>query len=145
MANNNLDELPAWVNELSQRFDPKERRAVARKIAQQLRKSSRERTKSQQDADGNQFIKPLKTENNPMFRQITALRYFKAKGTDRQAIIGFVGNAGRIAQIHHGGRRGEVRPGSRKFPFPKRTLIGITDTDEQMVLAILTDLINNGQ
>lgn len=141
MANNDLNALPEWVNALSQRFEPKQRRVVARKIAQVLRKSNRERTKNQKDADDNQFIKPLKRENNPMFREITAIRYFKAKGTDRKAMIGFTNSVSRIVKVHHEGARGEVRPGSRKFPYPKRTLVGINDKDEQMVLALLIDLL----
>ena len=75
------------------------------------------------------------------FREITAIRYFKAKGTDRKAVIGFASSVGRIAAIHQAGARSEVRPGSRKFPYPKRTLIGINDKDEQMVLALLLDLL----
>lgn len=144
MAANELEALPEWVDALARRIEPKQRRVVARKIAQELRKSNRERTKGQKDADNNQFIKPLKRENNPMFREITAIRYFKAKGTDRQAMIGFAGSAGRIAQIHQDGARSEVRPGSRKFPFPKRTLVGINALDERMVLALLQDLLTKG-
>ena len=141
MSSNDLEALPEWVNALAQRFEPKQRRVVARKIAQVLRQSNRERTKGQKDADGNRFVSPLKSSNNPMFREITAIRYFKAKGTDRQAIIGFAGQAGNIANIHQGGRRSEVRKGSKKFPYPKRTLIGINHTDQQMVLALLQDML----
>lgn len=140
---NELEALPEWVDALNQRLEPKQRRKASRKIAQQLRKSNRARTKDQRDADGDRFIHPLKRSNNPMFREITALRYFKAKGTDRKAIIGFTGQAGRIAEIHQDGRRSEVRPGSKKVPYPERTLIGINTEDEQMVLSLLQALLTD--
>lgn len=140
---NELEALPEWVDALAQRIEPKQRRKVARKIAQQLRKSNRARTKDQRDADGDRFIRPLKRSNNPMFREITALRYFKAKGTDSKAIIGYAGSAAHIAEIHQEGRRSEVRPGSKKVPYPERTLVGINTTDEQMVLSLLQALLTD--
>ncbi len=141
MSNHQLSGLPEWVNAIARQLEPKQRRKVNRRLAQKMRSENRKRTQDQTDADGNDFIRPLKSENDPMFREITALRFFRTKGTDSEAQFGFTGSASRIAKVHQFGELSEVRPHSKKYPYPERTLVGINKDDEQIVLEILQDYL----
>jgi phage virion morphogenesis protein len=138
---NDLAQLPLWVRGIAETMSPAKRRQVARKIGIELRKANQSRTAAQSDADGNAFVAPLQAKNNPMFREITAARYFQVKATDSQVAIGFGGNAGRIARIHQEGQLSEIRPGSRKYPYPVRTLLGINDDDERLIETAFRNMI----
>lgn len=138
---NDLAQLPLWVRGIAETMSPAKRRQVARKIGIELRKANQSRTAAQSDADGNAFIAPLQAKNNPMFREITNARHFQVKPTDSQVAIGFGGNAGRIARIHQEGQLSEIRPGSRKYPYPVRTLLGINDDDERLIETAFRNMI----
>ena len=138
---NDLAQLPLWVRGIAETMSPAKRRQVARKIGIELRKANQSRTAAQSDADGNAFVAPLQAKNNPMFREITNARHFQVKATDSQVAIGFGGNAGRIARIHQEGKMSEVRPGSRKYPYPVRTLVGINAEDERLIETAFRNMI----
>lgn len=138
---NDLAQLPLWVRGIAETMSPAKRRQVARKIGIELRKANQSRTAAQTDADGNAFVAPLQAKNNPMFREITNARHFQVKATDSQVAIGFGGNAGRIARIHQEGQMSEVRPGSRKYPYPVRTLVGINAEDERLIETAFRNMI----
>ena len=138
---NDLAQLPLWVRGIAETMSPAKRRQVARKIGIELRKANQSRTAAQSDADGNAFVAPLQAKNNPMFREITNARHFQVKPTDSQVAIGFGGSAGRIAKIHQEGQMSEVRPGSRKYPYPVRTLVGINANDERLVETAFRNMI----
>ena len=138
---NDLAQLPLWVRGIAETLTPAKRRQVARKLGIELRKANQSRTAAQTDADGNAFVAPLQAKNNPMFREITTARYFQVKATDSQVAIGIGGNAGRIARIHQEGQMSEVRPGSRKYPYPVRTLVGINAEDERLIETAFRNMI----
>lgn len=138
---NDLAQLPLWVRGIAETMSPAKRRQVARKIGIELRKANQSRTAAQSDADGNAFVAPLQAKNNPMFREITNARHFQVKATDSQVAIGFGGSAGRIARIHQEGQMSEVRPGSRKYPYPVRTLVGINAEDERLIETAFRNMI----
>ena len=138
----NLDELagalPEWATAIASQLEPKERKKINRTLAMEMRAKNRERIRAQTDPDGDDFIKPLKSSNSPMFRELTKARHFKFNATTRHAQIGFKGSAARIARIHHEGQRSTVRPdSSKKFPYPQRELIGISRADHSLIIRVL--------
>lgn len=137
-----LSALPLWVRSIADTLSPAERRKMSRKIGIELRKANISRTNSQVDADGSGFVAPLQSKNNPMFRKITALRFFQVKATDSNVKIGFGGSAGHIAKIHQEGMMSEVRRGSaKKYAYPVRRLLGINGDDERMIENVFRDTI----
>jgi phage virion morphogenesis protein len=132
--------LPEWATAIAAQLDNKERKKINRAIAVELRAANRERIRAQTDPDGDDFVKPLKSSNSPMFRELTKARHLKFKATDRYAQIGFKGSAARIARIHHEGQRSTVRPdSSKKFPYPERPLIGISGADRHIIIRVLRE------
>lgn len=138
----NLDELasalPKWATAIASQLNNKERKKINRAVAVEMRAANRDRIRAQTDPDGGRFVSPLKSSNSPMFRELTKARHLKFKATSRYAQIGFQGNAARIARIHHEGQRSTVRPdSSKKFPYPERPLIGISDADRHIIIRVL--------
>ncbi len=138
----NLDELasalPEWTNALASQLDNKQLKKVNRILAVEMRGANRDRIRAQTEPDGSRFVDPLKSSNNPMFRELTKARHLKFKATSRYAQIGFQGSAARIARIHHEGRRSTVRADSSKeFPYPERELIGIARADRAIIIRVL--------
>lgn len=132
--------LPEWVSGIASQLDNKQLRKVNRALAVEMRKVNRERIRSQIDPEGRRFIKPLQAKNNPMFREITKARHLKFNATSRYAQTGFRGNAAHIARIHHEGRLSQVRPDSpKKYPYPERPLLGISDADKHIITRVLRE------
>lgn len=132
--------LPEWVNGIAHQLDKKQLRKINRALALEMRKANRKRIHNQVDPEGQRFIKPLQKKNNPMFRELTKARYLKFNATSRYAQAGFRGNAARIARIHHEGRLSKVRPdSSKKFPYPERPLLGISDADKHIIIRVLRE------
>lgn len=135
--------LPEWVAGIASQLDNKNLRKVNRALAVEMRKANRERIRDQVDPDGQRFIDPLQKKNNPMFREITKARYLKYKATSRYAQAGFRGNAAHIARIHHEGRLSQVRPDSpKKYPYPERRLLGISDVDKHIIIRVLREQLS---
>lgn len=132
--------LPEWATAIASQLDNKNIKKVNRTLAMELRAINRDRIRAQTDPDGGSFVQPLKASNSPMFRKLTAARYLKFNATNRYAQIGFQGSAARLARIHHEGQRSTVRPdSSKKFPYPKRPLIGIASADRRVIIRVLRE------
>ena len=136
--------LPEWATAIASQLDDKNIKKVNRTLAVAIRAANRDRIRAQTDPDGDGFIKPLKSSNNPMFRKLTAARHLKFNATSRYAQIGFKGSAARLARIHHEGQRSTVRPdSSKKFPYPKRPLIGIANADRRLIIRVLRESLTS--
>lgn len=132
--------LPEWVSAISEQLDHKELKKINRTIAVELRAANRDRIRAQTTPDGDSFVQPLKSSNSPMFRELTRARHLKFKANSRYAQIGFKGSAAKIARIHHEGQRSTVRPdSSKKFPYPKRELLGIAGADKHIIIRVLRE------
>ncbi|MBZ5876012.1 phage virion morphogenesis protein [Chromohalobacter israelensis] len=136
-----LQELEDWVTPLLAKLDRKERRALARRVALDLRRSQRERIKSQQNPDGSPFA-PRKPQHRAqrgairrkaMFSKIRTAKYLKAKGTADGAEVGFVGRVAQIARTHQKGLRDRVDRDGPTVRYPERRLIGFTDDDRELI------------
>lgn len=136
-----LDALEDWVAPLIAKLGAKERRALARKVAQDLRRSQRERIKAQQNPDGTQYA-PRKPQHRAqsggirrraMFSKIRTAKYLKAKGSADAAEVGFVGRVAHIARVHQEGLRARVDRDGPRYDYPERRLIGYTGADRELI------------
>lgn len=136
--------LPEWATAIASQMDSKNVKKVNRTLAVALRAANRTRIRAQTEPDGGRFVSPLKSSNNPMFRDLTAARHLKFNATSRYAQIGFKGSAARIARIHHEGQRSTVRPdSSKKFPYPARELIGVANADRRLIIRVLRESLTS--
>ena len=136
-----LDALEDWVAPLIAKIGAKQRRALARKVAQDLRRSQRERIKAQQNPDGTAYA-PRKPQHRAqqgairrraMFSKIRTAKYLKAKGTSDVAEVGFVGRVARIARVHQEGLRARVDRDGPRYDYPERRLIGYSRADRELI------------
>ncbi|MGP5406655.1 phage virion morphogenesis protein [Psychrobacter celer] len=136
--------LPEWATAIASQLDKKQLKKVNRTLAMEMRAVNRDRIRAQTDPDGSRFVDPLKASNNPMFRELTKARHLKFNATSRYAQIGFKGSAAKIARIHHEGQRSTVRPdSSKKFPYPERPLIGVSDADRHIIIRVLRESLTS--
>lgn len=129
-----LEALETWLSPLLQKLDGRGRAQLARKAAQQLRRSQQQRIRAQVNPDGSPFEarKPRDLRGKKgrikrrMFEKLKMARYLKAKGTPQQALIGFAGRVSRIARVHQYGLQDRAEPNSPLVNYAKRQLLGLT-------------------
>ncbi|WP_295514932.1 phage virion morphogenesis protein [uncultured Pseudomonas sp.] len=142
-----LEALETWLSPLLQKLDARGRAQLARKAAQQLRRSQQQRIRAQLNPDGSPYA-PRKPRDlrgkrgrikRRMFEKINLARYLKAKGTPQQAVTGFVGRVSRIAQVHQRGLRDRAERGAPEVRYERRELLGLTEQDLQQLRDGLMD------
>lgn len=131
-----FEKLGTWVTPLLNHLSISERTKLTRKLAMEFRKRTQARIKFQQDVDGNPFI-PRKSSNSeksgqPMFREISKLRWLRTQAKATSASVGYSGGAAVVARVHQEGKMDTVRKGgTRKYPYPRRELLGFGKGDER--------------
>lgn len=68
-----------------------------------------------------------------MFRKLLSPRHLKEGATDREAWIGFTGQAARVARIHQDGLADKPALKAKPVRYARRRLLGLTDADRTMV------------
>ena len=138
------ERLGALINNL----EPPAQKEMARTIAKRLRASQQQNIKRQQAPDGTPF-KPRRAEpvrkkkgrvKREMFTKLRTAKYMKAKATNSEATVEFVGKVQRMARVHHYGLRDRPARGIKEVPYDERPLLGLNDEDLQM---IEKEIINN--
>jgi len=145
-----LDQLQNWIDGIMARVDQGERRALARRIAMELRKRNAQRIRGQVDPEGKAFaprklrlggagVKATSRRRGKMFLRAAGPRHLTAKATADHAEIGFMGNAGRIMSVHQYGDRDRVSraPGAPYTVYPERQALGLPQGDVDAVLEML--------
>lgn len=147
-----LESLETWLSPLLQQLDGRGRAQLARKAAQQLRRSQQQRIRSQVNPDGSPFEarKPRDLRGKKgrikrrMFEKLKMARYLKAKGSPQQALIGFAGRVSRIARVHQYGLKDRAERGGPEVRYARRELLGLSDQDLQKLRDTLLDsLVDN--
>lgn len=146
MSEPDLQALEDWIGPLLEKLTPAERRHLARTIARDLRKSQRERIKSQQNPDGSQFEarSELRSQSSgirrrAMFRKLPTARYMKMRTGPGAASVAFMGRVARIAKVHQHGLRDRVERGGPMHNYPRRELLGFTRADRERIRDQLID------
>ncbi|WP_288355399.1 phage virion morphogenesis protein [uncultured Pseudomonas sp.] len=142
-----LEALETWLSPLLQKLDGRGRAQLARKAAQQLRRSQQQRIRAQVNPDGSPFEarKPRDLRGKKgrikrrMFEKLKMARYLKAKGTPQQAVIGFAGRVSRIARVHQYGLKDRAERGAPEVHYARRELLGLSEQDISCVQTFILD------
>ena len=124
------ERLGALINNL----EPPAQKEMARTIAKRLRASQQQNIKRQQAPDGTPF-KPRRAEpvrkkkgrvKREMFTNLRTAKYMKARATNSEATVEFVGKVQRMARVHHYGLRDRPARGIKEVPYDERPLLGFS-------------------
>lgn|SRR5690554_3808566 len=139
---NDLQALEAWAAPLLAKLEPRQRRALARTIARDLRRHQRERIRAQRNPDGTPFA-PRKAQRlrgrqgairrRAMFTKLSTAKWLKATAQNDTAVVGFFGNIARIARTHQYGLRDRVSRHGPTVEYAQRELLGFTEADRQHI------------
>ncbi|MDH4763412.1 phage virion morphogenesis protein [Pseudomonas sp. CBMAI 2609] len=148
-----LEALETWLSPLLQKLDSRGRAQLARKAAQQLRRSQQQRIRAQANPDGSPFEsrKPRDLRGKKgrikrrMFEKLKMARYLKTKGTPQQAVIGFAGRVSRIARVHQYGLKDRAERGAPEIRYAKRQILGLTEKDRESLVETMLDLLTTDQ
>ncbi|WP_273809884.1 MULTISPECIES: phage virion morphogenesis protein [unclassified Pseudomonas] len=146
-----LEALETWLSPLLQKLDGRGRAQLARKAAQQLRRSQQQRIRAQVNPDGSPFEarKPRDLRGKKgrikrrMFEKLKMARYIKAKGTPQQAVIGFAGRVSRIARVHQYGLKDRAERGAPEVRYSQRRILGLTGEDLNELRSLVIDGFQN--
>ncbi|MEZ6934166.1 phage virion morphogenesis protein [Aeromonas sp. S19(2024)] len=149
MAADDLSRLTHWADGLLASMEPAARRQLASEMARTLRASQVQRIRANRQPDGSPMA-PRKPQpklkqgrgrlRRKMFFKISNPAWLKARASEQQAVVEFVGTANRLATIHQYGLKDRIK--GREIRYPARELLGITNLEveklEEMLLAHLT-------
>ncbi len=141
---------------LAARLSPSQRRTLARRIGQHLRRSNAERVAANQQPDGS-AMEPRKPrlrrdgdrvrKKGRMFRKIALARNMKIDAEEDGVSLSFVGDVRKTAEVHHFGLRDRVARfrGAPEVQYPARRLMGFGDEDPDAIMqAVLDHLARTG-
>lgn len=139
----NMEALEEWVGPLLAKLDVKQRRALARNVARDLRRRQRERIRAQTNPDGTPFA-PRKPQSfrakqgsirrRVMFSKLSTAKWLKATTQGDTAVVGFFGNVARIATTHQRGLKDRVSRDGPRVEYAQRKLLGFTALDQEHIM-----------
>ncbi|MFM5110630.1 phage virion morphogenesis protein [Aeromonas caviae] len=149
MAAGDLSRLTSWADGLLASMEPAARRQLAGEMARTLRASQALRIRTNVQPDGSPMA-PRKPQpklkqgrghlRRKMFFKISSPAWLKARASEQQAVVEFVGTANRLATIHQYGLKDRIK--GREIRYPARELLGITHQEveklEELLLAHFT-------
>lgn len=149
MAADDLSRLTSWADGLLASMEPAARRQLAGEMARTLRASQALRIRANVQPDGSPMA-PRKPQpklkqgrgrlRRKMFFKISSPTWLKARASEQQAVVEFVGTANRLATIHQYGLKDRIK--GREIRYPARELLGITQQEfndlEEVLLNHLT-------
>ncbi len=149
MTADDLSRLTHWADGLLASMEPAARRQLAGEMARTLRASQVQRIRANRQPDGSPMA-PRKPQpklkqgrrrlRRKMFFKISSPAWLKARASEQQAVVEFVGTANRLATIHQYGLKDRIK--GREIRYPARELLGITHQEveklEELLLAHLT-------
>lgn len=150
MTADDLRRLTHWADGLLASMEPAARRQLAGEMARTLRASQALRIRANVQPDGSPMA-PRKPQpklkqgrgrlRRKMFFKISSPAWLKARASEQQAVVEFVGTANRLATIHQYGLKDRIK--GREIRYPARELLGITHQEvEQLEELLLTHFKN---
>ncbi len=144
MAANDLSRLTHWADGLLASMEPTARRQLASEMARTLRASQVQRIRANRQPDGSPMA-PRKPQpklkqgrgrlRRKMFFKISSPTWLKARASEHQAVVEFVGTANRLATIHQYGLKDRIK--GREIRYPARELLGITHREVERLEELL--------
>lgn len=139
MISDNFGDLTAYLSRFVDRLSPRERKGLLTKIGQSLRRSNSARIAANIQPDGTAMAarrpRAGTSRRGKMFRQLRHARILKVRATADEVKVGFVGQAQKVAQVHHFGlvdTVGRTRDGRTiRARYLARHLLGIGADDQR--------------
>lgn len=146
-----LRDLNRWASSFLKQIQPAARRTLSRQIAAELRKRNQERIAAQTGPDGTPYA-PRRPQlrrkagrvRRKMFTKLRTNRFLLAKGDAQAAVVEFAADVQRMARVHHFGLRDRVGRGTLEVDYPARELVGMPDSDEDTVAALVLNHLAAG-
>ena len=139
----NMEALEEWVGPLLAKLDVKQRRALARNVARDLRRRQRDRIRAQTNPDGTPYA-PRKEQRlraqqgsikrRAMFSKLSTAKWLKATAQGDTAVVGFFGSVARIATTHQRGLKDRVTRDGPRVEYAQRELLGFTALDQEHIM-----------
>ncbi|WP_151713570.1 phage virion morphogenesis protein [Acinetobacter bereziniae] len=137
MQNNNLEDLVKYLNPLLAKLSSSEMSKLNKKVGADLRRSQQQRISAQLNPDGSNYVpRRLRQGNrirNKMFSKLRTFRYLRNFSNADKVSVGFLNNVVFVARIHQEGLPGRVDKNGPVINYPKRELLGFTDSDLKMI------------
>lgn len=141
-----LQQLEAWAAPLLAKLEPSKRRALARTIGTELRRSQTQRIRDQVNPDGSGYAPrkrqqagQIKRRRDRMFTRITQAKHLKVEASEQAVAVGFMGRVARIANVHQEGLSDRVSQDGPTVRYERRVLIGFTDAERQTIRDLLVE------
>lgn len=140
--------LDDWIRTVLASAAPAQRRTLARRIVEDLRKSQADRIAAQRNPDGSPYEprKPQPTLRDTrgklrrtMFERMRTPQHLRGDATSEGADLHIDGEAGRIARVHQFGLQDRVSRRGLMIRYPVRELLGFTDDDKRRILEAVQD------
>lgn len=146
-----IHQLSAHLESIIYKLNPQQRRQLATKIGQEIRKNQKKRIGKQQNPDGSAYVprKRLRSRSGKlrgkMFKKIGTAKYLKLQKTTDGVEIGFNAFLSRIASVHQYGMVDTVSTtkGNVKVRYEQRTLLGFTQQDIDLTEDTIFNYIEN--
>lgn len=146
---NELDPFETKLAWLIGNLSPQSRKALAVTIAKRLRASQQQNIKRQQAPDGTPYA-PRKTQlrskqgriKRAMFTKLRTTRYLKANGSSNAAVVEFVGQVKRMAEVHHYGLRDRPSVRAPEVRYEERPLLGLSEKNINLIEEVIIDRIS---
>lgn len=151
MAADDLSRLTNWADGLLAAMEPAARRQLAGEMARTLRASQAQRIRANIQPDGSPMAprkpQPKLKKNRgrlrrKMFFKISSPTWLKARASEQQAVVEFVGTANRLANTHHYGLKERMK--GKEVKYPVRELLGITEQERDSLESILLMHLTRG-
>ncbi len=140
MLDTNIDQVTTWAKAYIERLSPNNRKRLAKRLAEQLRRTNQKRIQNQTSPDGYRWPERQKyqgkTDRRKMFVKMKHRKHLRIRERADGFALGFFGRLGKIAETHHYGQKQRLRSGIIAS-YPSRELIGITDTDKEILYQVL--------
>lgn len=148
-----LHELEDFASALLGQLSAPQRRALARKVAVSLRRSTQERIARQVGPDGTPYTprKPkapprfrskkgaIRRRKTAMFTRLRMAKWLKVKATADSAEVGFMGHVARLARVHQEGLNDRAERNGPSIRYAARPLLGFDESQNEMVRETVLD------
>jgi phage virion morphogenesis protein len=152
---NDFPELDARLDQLLAQMDAGGRRALARRMGTDLRRSQIARIRAQKNPDGSGY-EPRRAQQKkgrirrakatgPMFRKLATARRLRIDASADGLELGFAdATTGRIARVHHLGLRDRInRQSDAEAQYPERRLLGLSAEDRARLLDLALEALGS--
>ena len=129
--------LDHWLDQISLRLEPAQRRELMRRLAQGLRVRYRDRIKQQRDPDGHRFIPRKRNQIGNKKRQGALFqnigKQLKTEYSADHAAIGFSRRTAIVAETHQQGKTIKPSRYAKATNYPIRELVGFSQEDQKWI------------